>query len=50
MRDPTSFLPLETLRAPALLVIAAKVGPARLIDNFLLRADRRWETGRTVPE
>ena len=50
VRDPTSFLPLETLRAPALLVIAAKVGPARLIDNFLLRADGRWDTGRTVSE
>ncbi len=45
VRDPTSFLLLDTLRAPALLVIAARVGPARLIDNFLLRADGSWETG-----
>ncbi len=45
VRDPASFLPRETLRAPAVLVIAAKVGPARLIDNFLLRADGSWETG-----
>jgi pantoate--beta-alanine ligase len=45
VRDPTSFLPLDTLRAPALLVIAAHVGLARLIDNFLLRADGSWETG-----
>lgn len=45
VRDPDTFVPLETLRAPALLVIAARVGPARLIDNFLLRADGIWETG-----
>ena len=45
VRDPTSFMPLETLRAPALLVIAARVGPARLIDNFLLRADGSWDIG-----
>jgi pantoate--beta-alanine ligase len=49
-RDPNSFMSLETLRAPALLVIAAKVGPARLIDNFLLRADGSWDTGRTISE
>lgn len=50
VRDPNSFMPLETLRAPTLLVIAAKVGPARLIDNFLLRADGSWDIGRTVSE
>lgn len=44
VRDPDSFLPLSTLRAPALLAIAAQVGPARLIDNFLLRTDGRWNT------
>lgn len=48
VHDPLSFVPLETLRAPALLVIAAKVGPARLIDNFLLRADGSWDTGIIV--
>src|SRR5262249_2515426 len=37
--DPDTFAPLEALRAPALLAAAARVGPARLIDNFLLRAD-----------
>lgn len=44
-RDPHTFLPLDTLRAPALLLIAASVGATRLIDNFLLRADGTWETG-----
>jgi len=45
VRDPDSFVQLEVLRAPALLLIAAKVGPARLIDNFLLRADGSWDIG-----
>lgn len=39
---------LEVLRAPALLLIAAKVGPARLIDNFLMRADGTWDIGIPV--
>jgi pantoate--beta-alanine ligase len=46
--DPETFAPLTELRAPALLAIAAKVGPARLIDNFLLRADGSWEKGVNV--
>ena len=50
VRAPGSFAPLETLRAPALLVIAARVGQVRLIDNFLLRADGRWDTGIAVSE
>jgi len=45
VRDPATFLPLETLQAPALLLIAAHVGPTRLIDNFLLRPDGTWERG-----
>jgi len=45
VRDPLSFKQRETLLAPAVLVIAARVGPARLIDNFLLRADGAWDTG-----
>jgi pantoate--beta-alanine ligase len=45
VREPTSFLPLETLRAPALLAIATWVGPVRLIDNFLLCADGSWDIG-----
>ena len=36
------------MRDPALLAISARVGPARLIDNFLLRADGTWETGVQV--
>ncbi len=45
VRDPDSFVPLKALHAPALLLIAAKVGPARLIDNFLLHADGSWDIG-----
>jgi pantoate--beta-alanine ligase len=51
IRDPHSFISsLEELRAPALLLIAAKVGQARLIDNFLLQADGSWDTGIHVAE
>ena len=50
VRDPDSFAVLQEQKAPALLVIAARVGAARLIDNFLLRADGRWETGMFVTE
>lgn len=50
VRDPVTFLPLETLRVPALLLIAATVGTTRLIDNFLLRPDGTWERGRSLSE
>jgi pantoate--beta-alanine ligase len=50
IRNPESFISLEELRAPALLLIAAKVGPARLIDNFLLRMDGSWDTGIHIAE
>ncbi|HET8909364.1 MAG TPA: pantoate--beta-alanine ligase [Ktedonobacterales bacterium] len=46
--DPDTFAPLTELHPPALLAIAAKVGPARLIDNFLLRADGTWDKGVSV--
>lgn len=45
VRDFHSFLSLEILRAPALLVIAAYVGSVRLIDNSVLLADGTWDTG-----
>jgi len=45
IRDLDSFAPLAVLRAPALLLIAARVGSTRLIDNFLLRTDGTWDTG-----
>lgn len=45
IRDTRDFLLKETLSAPALLLIAAQVGPARLIDNFLLREDGTWDAG-----
>lgn len=45
VRDTHDFLLRETLAAPALLLIAARVGPARLIDNFLLHEDGAWDTG-----
>jgi pantoate--beta-alanine ligase len=45
VRDPDNFEQLGVLRAPALLLIAARVGPARLIDNFLLHADGTWDMG-----
>jgi pantoate--beta-alanine ligase len=45
VRDPATFLPLETLQAPALLLIAATIEATRLIDNILLRADGTWDNG-----
>ena len=44
---PDTFVPLEAvedLRPPALLAVAATVGAARLIDNFLLDSDGVWHT------
>jgi pantoate--beta-alanine ligase len=46
--DPDTFEPLETLRAPALLALVARLGQARLIDNVLLRADGTWDLGTTA--
>ncbi|RKQ86605.1 pantoate--beta-alanine ligase [Solirubrobacter pauli] len=34
--DPLSFTPLTTIAAPALIAVAARVGPVRLIDNLVL--------------
>jgi pantoate--beta-alanine ligase len=44
--DPDTFEPLAETRAPALLALAVRVGPARLIDNFVLRAAGTWDKGR----
>src|SRR3954451_20316134 len=35
--DPASFTELTTIAAPALVVVAAHVGPVRLIDNLVLQ-------------
>jgi pantoate--beta-alanine ligase len=34
--DPLTFEPVDLLDAPALLVLAARIGETRLIDNFVL--------------
>jgi pantoate--beta-alanine ligase len=34
--DPLTFSPLATIAAPALVAVAARVGPVRLIDNLVL--------------
>src|SRR4051812_2168566 len=34
--DPISFAPASTFTAPALVAVAAQVGPVRLIDNLVL--------------
>ena len=47
--DPATFGPLASLRGGALLAVAARVGPARLIDNFLRRPDGTWDTGVRLP-
>lgn len=46
IRDYATFLPLETLSPPALLLIAVRIGKTRLIDNFVLHADGTWDTGK----
>jgi pantoate--beta-alanine ligase len=46
--DPDTFEPLAEARAPALLAIAARVGPARLIDNLVLRPGAGWDLGVRV--
>ncbi len=45
VRDAMSFQLLETLRSPALLLLAVSIGSTRLIDNFALHPDGTWETG-----
>ncbi|MBV9259361.1 MAG: pantoate--beta-alanine ligase [Ktedonobacteraceae bacterium] len=46
IRDARTFLQLEVLQPPALLLIAAWIGQTRLIDNFVFQADGSWNTGQ----
>ena len=39
--DPNTLEPIEFLARPALLVIAARIGEVRLIDNVCSRPGRR---------
>jgi pantoate--beta-alanine ligase len=48
--DPATMVELDEVRPPALLPLAVRIGPARLIDNFLWRADGSWEVGRQADE
>jgi pantoate--beta-alanine ligase len=48
VRDPRSFLPLETLQTPAVLLLAVSIGTTRLIDNFALNTEGTWNTGTFV--
>jgi pantothenate synthetase len=48
--DPDTFAPLGALDGPALLAVAARVGPARLIDNVPLPHPTRRATVPVLPE
>jgi pantoate--beta-alanine ligase len=45
IRHPSTFEPYEILHAPAIILIAIRVGTTRLIDNFVLQRDGTWDTG-----
>ena len=45
--DPDTLEELDQIGADVLLSLAVRVGPTRLIDNFLLR-DGQWETGQKL--
>ena len=47
--DPDSFEPIESLDGPALLVLAARVGEVRLIDNAILQPSSEKTTGQPLP-
>jgi hypothetical protein len=52
--DPDTFSPLSALERAALLAVAARVGPARLIDNIPLPTPTRRADvpplSRTMPK
>jgi pantoate--beta-alanine ligase len=48
IRNPSNFEPYDILQAPALILIAVRIGATRLIDNFTLQSDGTWNTGRAA--
>ena len=45
---PTRFDPVQELAGRVLLAVAARVGPARLIDNVLIAVSDRWRPATAV--
>jgi pantoate--beta-alanine ligase len=39
--EPSSFAPVSAIDGDVLVAVAARVGPARLIDNTLIKANGR---------
>jgi pantoate--beta-alanine ligase len=48
IRNPTTFEPYDMLQAPAIILIAVRIGSTRLIDNFALQSDGTWNTGTST--
>ncbi|GCE13398.1 pantoate--beta-alanine ligase [Tengunoibacter tsumagoiensis] len=48
LRHAETFLSLERLQAPALLLLAVSIGATRLIDNFIYRTHGSWDTGQVL--
>ncbi len=49
IRHPITFEAYEILQAPAILLIAVRIGATRLIDNFVLQSDGTWNTVTPAP-
>lgn len=45
IRNPNTFESYDILQAPAIILIAVRIGSTRLIDNFTLQSDGTWNTG-----